>query len=166
MNSHPPYLRPTQVHDCVGQVLNHALADEFALALAARDYQWNVAGPQFRNLHELFGEQYHALDRWIERIVERARMLGVPVCTGWSELIRAPRFAPTRGADLTATAMMEQLIELHSVMAQQLTADADVCATKCGDAFTAEMLRELAEYHETTGWMLGELRSDRELAEA
>ncbi len=33
-------------------------------------------------------------------------------------------------------------------------------------AATAELLAELAEYHETTSWMLGELLEDREFSHA
>ena len=150
----------------VAQILNHALADEFALSAAARDYHWNVTGPYCRNLNEIFDEQYHQIDQWIEKIGARARLIGITARTGWSELIKAPRFTPARGAGLSAPAMMAELIELHDCMARQLRVDAAVCAMKSGDAGTADFLNELIEYHETASWMLGELREDRELARA
>lgn len=150
----------------VGVMLNHALADEFALSAATRDYHWNVTGPHFRSLHELFDEQYHEIDDWIEKLGERARVLGVVPQTAWSELISAPRFTPTRGADLSARSMMTVLSELHDRMADRLRRDAEACAVDCGDHVTAELLKELVEYHETTSWVLGELLQDRERAQA
>ncbi len=151
---------------CAGGILNRTLADEFALSSATRDYHWNVTGPQHRSLTELFDQQHRELDRWIEKIAERARTLGVTAATGWTELISAPRFTPARGADLTATTMMANLIDLHDRMVRQLGGDAETCATQCSDPVSAELLRTLFEYHETTAWMLGELLEDREFAEA
>lgn len=164
-----PPVHPTlseEARECVGKILNQTLADEFALSSATRDYHWNVSGPQHRNLYELFDEQYHALDAWIEKIAERARMLGVTALTGWAELIKAPRFTPPRGADLNTGTMMAALIDLHDFMTRELGADAGRCEADCGDPLTAELLRALVEYHETTAWMLGELLEDRQLAEA
>lgn len=147
-------------------MLNHALADEFALSAAARDYHWNVTGPCSRSLTEIFDQQYHQLDQWIEKIADRARTVGVAAQTGWSELIKAPRFTPVRGADLDARRMLSSLAALHERMVERLRGDAEKCANTCGDPITAELLQELTEYHETTGWMLGELEGDCELAAA
>lgn len=150
----------------VGAILNQALADEFALSAATRDYHWNVTGPHFRSLHELFDEQYHQLDAWIEKLGERARIIGVAAQTGWTDLISAPRFTPTRGADLSARSMMSVLADLHDRMTDRLRRDAEACSVDCGDAVTAELLKELVEYHETTSWVLGELLQDRDRAQA
>ncbi len=155
-----------EARECVGSILNHALADEFALSAATRDYHWNVTGPHFRNLHELFDEQYHQIDDWIEKLGERARVLGVVTHTGWTDLIQAPRFTPTRGVDLSARSMLSVLRQLHDRMADRLRRDAEACAVDCGDPVTATLLRELVEYHETTSWVLGELLHDRERAQA
>jgi starvation-inducible DNA-binding protein len=150
----------------VGDILNHALADEFALSMAARDYHWHVTGPRSRNLYELFNEQYHELDRWIGRLGERARVLGIVAQTGWSDLIRAPRISPARGRDLSAACMMAELISLHDQTAERLRADAAACAERHGDAASAELLHGLIEYHESIAWMLGELLEDQALARA
>lgn len=150
----------------VGSILNQALADEFALSAAARDYHWNVMGPQARSLYELFDEQYHQLDQWIERIAGRARAVGVAARAGWAELIKAPRFAPAQGSGLTTPCMLAALMALHDCMVEQLRSDVETCTARCHDPATAELLSELAEYHETTSWMLGELLEDREISEA
>lgn len=152
--------------DRVGSIFNRTLADEFALSSAARDYHWNVSGPHFRSLNDLFDEQYHQLDQWIERIAERARSLGIAARTGWTELIQAPRFKPAAGTTLTAARMMEALIEMHGSMAESLRQDAAECSNQDGASATSEFLRELIEYHETSAWMLGEMLDDRVRAQA
>ena len=155
-----------EARERVGAMINQTLADEFALSAATRDYHWNVTGPYFRNLHELFDEQYHQIDSWIEKLGERARVLGIVAQTGWTDLINAPRFTPARGADLNARAMMSNLSELHTRMAGELRRDRRICSEQCADGVTAELLDELIEYHETTAWILGELLQDRDRAQA
>lgn len=166
MYSHPTATLSDAARAEVGEILNLTLADEFALSSAARDYHWNVTGPQFRSLNELFDEQYRELDRWVERIGERARSLGITARTGWSELIRAPRICPARGADLSATCMMGELINLHDRVAEQLRADVKACNDRCRDFATAQLLQHLVEYHETAAWVLGELMENHEMAHA
>ena len=43
------------------EILSKMLADEFLLRVKLRKYHWNVTGPQFHALHEMFEEQYEAL---------------------------------------------------------------------------------------------------------
>ena len=161
-----PNLPSPEARPEIGGILNHVLADEFALSAATRDYHWNVTGPHFRNLRELFDEQYHQLDRWTERVVERARLLGVAAHTGWRDLVKLRRFRPAPGAGLSAGRMMTALIELHEYIGRELQREIERCVAQFGDAGTAELLGELAEYHETTAWLLGELLDDRERAQA
>jgi len=149
----------------MGYLLNHALADEFALSAVTRDYHWNVTGPRFRSLHETFDEQYHQIDDWVEKIGERARALGITPRAGWRELVRARRIRPPSGAGLAANAMIAGLSALHYCVAERLRGDVEECQ-QLGDAPTARLFGELVEYHETTAWMLGELKEERELAQA
>jgi len=166
MNLHHTETSPDETRARIGEILNHALADEFALSSAARDYHWNVTGPHFRSLNEIFDEQYHQIDGWIEKLGARARVIGVAAHTGWAELIKAPRFTPAQGVGLNTRRMLSELIELHEGMAKQLRRDVETCASMTGDAVTGELLGQLTEYHETAAWMLGELLEDRELAQA
>ena len=155
----------TEARERLGQMLNHALADEFALSAVTRDYHWNVTGPQFRSLHEVFDEQYHQIDDWVDRIGERARGLGITPRAGWRELVRARRFRPASGAGLPAAEMIAGLSALHASVAERLRADTNECA-QLGDTATARLFGELVEYHETTAWVLGEMQEERELAQA
>lgn len=61
----------------VVKLLNHDLADAYLLLIKTKKYHWDVVGPQFRSLHELWQEQYEALTENIDSIAERARTLGV-----------------------------------------------------------------------------------------
>jgi starvation-inducible DNA-binding protein len=162
MNANANQLTP-DAREQTAEILHRALADEFALSAATRDYHWNVSGPQFRSLSELFGDQYRQLDQWIEKLGDRARLFGATAHTSWTDLISSARFMPARGVDLNVAGMMSGLMGLHDRMVGRLRADARICSSVCQDLATSELLKALAEFHETTAWMLGELLEDREL---
>jgi starvation-inducible DNA-binding protein len=57
-------------------VLQVQLADAIDLAYQAKQAHWNVKGPSFIALHELFDEVVEALDEYTNEIAERAVELG------------------------------------------------------------------------------------------
>ena len=52
--------------------LSHLLADTYTLYLKTHNFHWNVTGPMFQTLHQLFmtlyTEQWNAVDLIAERI--------------------------------------------------------------------------------------------------
>ncbi|NRA73128.1 MAG: DNA starvation/stationary phase protection protein [Rickettsiales bacterium] len=57
------------------EALKKVLADSYALYLKTQNYHWNVEGPYFKELHELFEEQYKELAEAIDFIAELIRGL-------------------------------------------------------------------------------------------
>ena len=57
--------------------LSKLLADSYSLYLKTHNYHWNVTGPQFNTLHQMFEEQYTELAAAVDEIAERIRALGV-----------------------------------------------------------------------------------------
>ena len=53
------------------------LADSYSLYLKTHNFHWNVTGPQFNTLHEMFETQYTELAIAVDDIAERIRALGV-----------------------------------------------------------------------------------------
>ena len=161
-----PLALDEEVRRPVTLLLDHVLADEFALSTATRDYHWTITGPHFRSLYELFDEQYRELDQWMEKIVDRARSTGLTVRTGWKALTESPHFEPVGGATLTPRNMLSALIGLHEDMAERLRSNPDSEHALGLLPGLSGLLEELQEYHETTAWLLSELLQDRELAQA
>ena len=60
----------------VVDMLNKDLADSYLLIIKTKKYHWDVVGPQFRTLHELWEEHYTAISLNIDAIAERIRALG------------------------------------------------------------------------------------------
>src|ERR1044071_7935568 len=60
----------------VAEALSRVLADTFTLYLKTHNFHWNVKGPMFHTLHQMFEEQYNEL--WLagDGIAERIRALG------------------------------------------------------------------------------------------
>jgi len=57
-------------------LLNQQLADALDLHLQAKQAHWNVRGPNFIALHELFDEVEEELEEYADDIAERAVVLG------------------------------------------------------------------------------------------
>lgn len=62
----------------IAQGLSKLLADSYTLYLMTHNFHWNVTGPQFNGLHNMFMDQY--TEQWtaLDQIAERIRALGFP----------------------------------------------------------------------------------------
>ena len=58
------------------EMLNHQLADTFDLFSQTKQAHWNVKGPNFIQLHELFDELAGQLVGFADMIAERATAMG------------------------------------------------------------------------------------------
>lgn len=58
------------------ELLNARLADSVDLNMQMKQAHWNVKGPNFIGLHKLFDDIYEATEGYVDKIAERAVMLG------------------------------------------------------------------------------------------
>lgn len=95
---------PASARSQVVALLNRRLADAIDLQSQCKQAHWNVKGPQFIALHELFDEVYAAVVAYVDEIAERIVQLGgtaegtVRVAAGRSELDEYP-MAMSDGAE-------------------------------------------------------------------
>ena len=54
-------LNEEQLHNVI-ELLNRDLADFYLLIIKTKKYHWDVIGPQFRTLHEIWEEQYENIN--------------------------------------------------------------------------------------------------------
>lgn len=75
-----PFTSPTPAPESIrrqaAEKLQALVANGVILYLAAQDAHWNVKGPSFGPLHELFGELYDTTHDLVDRLAERAVTLG------------------------------------------------------------------------------------------
>ena len=67
---------PQKVRSKVGSVLADRLADATDLMLQTKQAHWNVKGPNFIALHELFDKVNDSAEEWVDLIAERIVQLG------------------------------------------------------------------------------------------
>jgi starvation-inducible DNA-binding protein len=67
---------PEATRTKVIKVLNGRVADAVDLQTQMKQAHWNVKGPHFIGLHELFDKVYHAVEEYVDQIAERSIQLG------------------------------------------------------------------------------------------
>lgn len=138
----------------VSNLLNADLANSYLLLIKTKKYHWDVIGPQFRTLHELWEEQYQALSDSIDKIAERIRALGgYPLGTAQG-FLEAASLKESSEVIPSATGMVENLMNDHELIVRSLREHIDQCSEQFHDEGTADFLTGLMEAHEEMAWML------------
>jgi starvation-inducible DNA-binding protein len=136
------------------ELLNHDLADVYLLLVKTRKYHWDVVGPQFRTLHELWQEQYEMLSTHVDDIAERIRALGgYPLGTAegflrYASIKEHPNDLPN------STEMVRRLALDYEQIIRNLRSHIDQSSDEHGDEGTADFLTGLMESYEEAAWML------------
>ncbi|NES03819.1 MAG: DNA starvation/stationary phase protection protein [Okeania sp. SIO2F4] len=135
-------------------LLNKDLSDLYLLLIKTKKYHWDVIGPQFRTLHQLWEEHYQALTTNIDDCAERVRALGgYPIGTAKGFLEQAS-IKEDAGNIPAPNQMVAQLLKDHEQVIRNLREHIDECSEKYHDEGTADFLTGLMEQHEEMAWML------------
>lgn len=138
----------------VVDLLNKDLSDSYLLVIKTKKFHWDVVGPQFRTLHELWDEQYEAISMNIDAIAERIRQLGgYPIGTA-NGFLKNATIGEHSGELPTAEEMVTQLVSDHEQIIRNLRDHIDQCGDNYHDEGTADFLTGLMEQHEEMAWML------------
>ncbi|MFZ1415055.1 MAG: Dps family protein [Defluviicoccus sp.] len=136
----------------IAEGLSHLLADTYTLYLKTHNFHWNVTGPQFNTLHQMFMVQYTELWQALDEIAERIRALDMPAPGSYAAFAKLTSIEEETGVP-DADAMLGQLVAGHEAVARTArqvfpTADA------ANDQPTADLLTQRLQVHEKTAWML------------
>ncbi|PSR18373.1 DNA starvation/stationary phase protection protein [filamentous cyanobacterium CCP3] len=138
----------------VVELLNKVLADAYLLLIKTKKYHWDVVGPQFRTLHELWEEQYEALTTSIDAVAERVRALnGYPLGTADS-FLKNSSIKEHPGDLPNANEMVKRLVVDHEQIIRNLREFVDQTSEEFHDEGTSDFLTGLMEEHEEMAWML------------
>jgi starvation-inducible DNA-binding protein len=137
----------------IAEKITPFLASTYVLYMKTLYYHWNVTGPTFHSLHEMFEEQYTVLQAAGDQLAERIRALGYRAPGRFQEFLTLS--AVNEDADLPETpeAMLRNLFEDNQTCARQ-AADAIMIAESCEDYVTHDLLIERKAYHDKVSWML------------
>lgn len=141
-------------HDCkrLAEALSGVLADTFALYFKTHGYHWNVEGPHFKELHDMFEEQYQELWEAMDDIAERVRALGHYAPGSPEKLLDLTDLTADDGAPEAAD-MLERLIAGHEAAVKRIRV-AISAAQEATDEGTADLLIERERAHLKAAWML------------
>ena len=132
--------------------LTKVLADTFVLYFKTHSFHWNVEGPQFKSLHDLFMEQYTELWNATDEIAERIRSLGEYAPNNWETMFKSASLQET-GQTPDAKAMVEMLANDNIAITQTMKPVLE-SAQEAGDEVTADLMIQRIAIHEKTAWML------------
>ena len=132
--------------------LSDAQASLFVLFQKTWIYHWNVVGPDFQQLHTLFGEQYNTMFEEIDTLTEHMRYLGMkPVST----LTRVVEVSQISEADssIGAMEMVSQLRDDNKKLIEMLTVISEESDDQKQYA-TSNLVQSLSETHGKFVWQL------------
>lgn len=132
--------------------LSALLADSYTLYLMTHNFHWNVTGPQFNSLHNMFMTQY--TEQWtaLDLIAERIRSLGFPAPGTYKEFVKLASIKEVEGVP-KATEMIKHLVAAQEATARTARKLFPV-VNEANDQPTADVLTQRIDIHEKTAWML------------
>ena len=138
--------------EAIAAGLSRLLADSYTLYLKTHNYHWNVTGPQFNTLHQMFEEQYTELATAVDEIAERIRALGIRAPGSYNEFLKLTQIEEGDGTE-NAEEMIRQLVLGQEAVARTAR-EAFPAAEAASDEPTADLLTQRMQIHEKTAWML------------
>lgn len=138
-------------------VLSDVLADSYFLYLKAHNFHWNVEGPRFRSLHNMFEEHYRDLWTALDDIAERIRALGA-YAPGTYAKFKARSSIQENERIPAAEAMLDELIADNETVIRNLRAAVSVAEAQ-DDPATADLLTARLGAHEKQVWMMRSMRA-------
>lgn len=138
--------------DELKKAMKVAFASEYAFALKAQNFHWNVEGPLFPQLHSLFGNIYEEVYASIDDFAENIRKIGSYTPASFQ------RFSMLTQVDdevnmLEDRAMLAELLEDSDKMVKllKMVFDASEAAHEHG---LSDFLAARMDAHRKHSWML------------
>ena len=139
--------------------LSKLLVDTYTLYLSTHNFHWNVTGPMFNTLHQMFMLQYTELWNAVDPIAERIRALGHFAPGSYAQMSKLTTVADAPAVPPKAMAMVKILVDGHEAVARTARSLFPL-VDKASDEPTADLLTQRLTIHEQTAWMLRSLLED------
>ena len=136
----------------IAEGLSALLADSYTLYMMTHNFHWNVTGPRFNDLHNMFMGQYTEQWNALDTIAERIRALGHPAPGTYKEFVKLASIKEIDGVPKAAD-MVRHLMEAQEATARTARKLFPV-VDAANDQPTADLLTQRMEVHEKNAWML------------
>lgn len=154
MSLYPTHIDiPAAQREPVIALLNQQLIDTLDLYTQVKQAHWNVKGPHFIALHELFDKLAEESEDYIDDLAERVTALG-GVALGTARAVatksRLPEIALT---GLPGTEALKALVERYALLGAS-TRKAIETAGSLGDADTSDLFTGISRGLDKSLWFL------------
>lgn len=144
---------PAETRGQMCALLNRQLADTIDLYSQTKQAHWNVKGPYFHTLHQLFDQLAEAVESDVDTIAERVTALGgaaqgtVRMASAASRLPEFPQEA------VGGLSSVEMLVTRYASLAATMRNAINI-ANEHHDANTADLFTEIARALDKSLWLL------------
>ena len=144
---------PKKTRRAMCDLLNARLADAIDLRLQTKQAHWNVKGPNFIALHELFDKLYEVVGEYVDELAERAVQLGG---TAQGTLQAVAKHSLLDVYPPATSAGHDHLKLLAKALAKfgASVRHAVDAAAKAGDADTADLFTEISRGNDKQLWFI------------
>lgn len=132
--------------------LKTAFASEYAFALKAQNFHWNVEGPLFVQLHDLFDTIYNEVYGSIDTFAEQLRALQVYTPASLQKFSMLTK-VEDENAVPEFHGMLSELLEDSERMANIFRVTFDMAESN-GDHGLSNFLADRQDAHKKHSWML------------
>lgn len=133
--------------------LGRVLADTFILYLTTHSFHWNVTGPYFNSLHNMFMDQYTELWNAVDPLAERIRALGYPAPGSFDQFAKLSSLQHPPSVPPAAKDMLIMLCQGHEGVIASIRSVYTIIR-ETNDEASADLLTQRLAVHEQTLWML------------
>lgn len=144
---------PEKARQEMVELLNEQLADTFDLFSQTKQAHWNVKGPQFYQLHELYDELAEQLLAFVDMIAERATALGGSATGTVRMAAQDTRLPDFSAGPVGSMESVQMLVERYAALAQS-TREAIDKAEQAEDMDTADLFTEVSRGVDKALWFI------------
>jgi len=132
--------------------LSDAQASLFVLFQKTWIYHWDVVGPDFQQLHTLFGGQYETMFEEIDTLTEHMRYLGMKPVSTLTRVVEVSEIKEAQSS-IGANGMITDLLDSNKKLVEMLTIISEEADSQKQYA-TSNLVQSFMETHGKFVWML------------
>jgi len=144
---------PDNTRKAMVSLLNARLADAIDLRLALKQAHWNVKGPNFIALHEMFDQMQTRVNGFVDEIAERAVTLGGQALGTTQVVATGSKLAPYPTDIVNERAHIEALAERVATFGKSVRQAIDAAA-EAGDQDTSDLFVGVSKQMDMDLWFL------------
>jgi len=134
------------------KLLSDVQASLFVLFQKTWIYHWDVVGPDFQQLHTLFGGQYETMFEEIDTLTEHMRYLGMKPVSTLSRVIEVSGIEEA-SSSVNADGMVSNLLDSNKKLIEMLVTISEEADAQKQYA-TSNLVQNIMETHGKFVWML------------